>query len=96
MVQAFGERVAMNTPIQGSSADIIKLAMVNTDKRLEKEGLKSRLIMQVHDELILESPREEVEYAAKLLREEMENAVHLQNVTLECDVGIGENWFDAH
>ncbi len=95
-LQAFGERVAMNTPIQGSSADIIKLAMVNTDKRLEKEGLESRIIMQVHDELIIEAPKKEAEYVRKLLVEEMENAVDLKTVKLECEASIGDNWFDAH
>lgn len=95
-MQAFGERVAMNTPIQGSSADIIKLAMVNADRRLERENLKSRIIMQVHDELIIEAPREEAEYVKTLLREEMENAVDLGNVKLECEVACGDNWFDAH
>ena len=95
-MQSFGERVAMNTPIQGSSADIIKLAMVNTDKRLEKEGLKSRIIMQVHDELIIEAPKDEAEYIKTLLRQEMENAVDLGSVKLECEVALGENWHDAH
>lgn len=95
-LQSFGERVAMNTPIQGSSADIIKLAMVNVDKRLEKENLKSRLIMQVHDELIIEAPRDEAEYIKMLLREEMENAADLKNVKLECEVAIGSNWHEAH
>ena len=95
-MQAFGERVAMNTPIQGSSADIIKLAMVNVDRRLEKENMKTRLIMQVHDELILETPREEAERACEILREEMENAVKFERVKLECEAGVGENWFEAH
>ncbi len=92
--RAFGERVAMNTPIQGTAADIIKLAMVNVDRRLEKENRKTRLILQVHDELILEAPREEAEEMVKLLREEMENAVSL-SVTLLADVHIGDSWFDA-
>ncbi|MBE6688485.1 MAG: DNA polymerase I [Ruminococcaceae bacterium] len=95
-MQAFGERVAMNTPIQGSSADIIKLAMVNVDKRLEKEGLKSRIIMQVHDELIIEAPKSEAEYIKQLLREEMASVVDLGNVKLECEAAVGDNWHDAH
>jgi len=95
-MQAFGERVAMNTPIQGSSADIIKLAMVNVDKRLEKENMKTRLIMQVHDELILEAPEDEVEKACEILKCEMENAVNLEKVKLECEVGTGKSWFEAH
>jgi DNA polymerase-1 len=92
---AFGERIAMNTPIQGTAADIIKLAMVNVDRRLEKEGLRTRLILQVHDELILEAPREESERVAKLLKEEMEKAVKLR-VALVADTQVGDNWFDCH
>jgi DNA polymerase-1 len=91
---AFGKRVAMNAPIQGTAADIIKLAMVRVDRRLEQEGLKSRLILQVHDELILEVPEEEAEYAAKLLSEEMEGAVSLA-VPLTVSTAIGENWLLA-
>ncbi|MEA4832466.1 MAG: DNA polymerase I [Oscillospiraceae bacterium] len=91
---SFGARVAMNTPIQGTAADIIKLAMVNVDRRLEREGLRSRLILQVHDELIIEAPKSEAEYVKKLLKEEMENAVSF-DVALTADVGIGENWLDA-
>ncbi len=91
---AFGERVAMNAPIQGTAADIIKLAMVRVDKRLEKEGLKSRLVLQIHDELILESPEEEAEYAEKLLTEEMENAANY-SVPLTAEAGRGFTWFDA-
>ncbi len=92
---AFGERVAMNTPIQGTAADIIKLAMVHVDRRLEKEGLRTRLILQVHDELILEAPREESQRAAQILKEEMEKAVKL-NVALVADTQVGDSWFDCH
>ncbi len=91
---AFGERVAMNAPIQGTAADIIKIAMVRVDRRLEKENLKSALILQVHDELILESPEEEAEYAAKLLSEEMENVVNFA-VPLIAEAQIGKTWYDA-
>ena len=93
-MQNFGKRVAMNTPIQGTAADIIKKAMIAVDRRLEKEGLETRLILQVHDELILEAPESEKECAAKILKEEMENAVSL-SVVLQTDVGIGKNWLDA-
>lgn len=92
---AFGERVAMNTPIQGTAADIIKLAMVNVDRRLAKEKLRTRLILQVHDELILEAPREESELAAKILKEEMEKAVKLQ-VRLVAETQVGDTWYDCH
>lgn len=90
----FGERAAMNTPIQGSAADIIKLAMVRVYSRLEKERLKSRLILQVHDELIVEAYNSEVDTVKKILREEMENAVSL-NVPLIVDMADGKSWYDA-
>jgi DNA polymerase-1 len=93
-VIAFGERVAMNAPLQGTAADIIKLAMVRVDRRLEREGLSSRLVLQVHDELILECPENEGEYAAKLLREEMEGAVSYA-VPLIAEAGMGFTWYDA-
>lgn len=93
-LQAFGERVAMNTPIQGTAADVIKKAMVAVDKRLTDENMKTRLILQVHDELILEAPENEAEKAAQILKEEMENAVNL-SVSLTSDVGIGKNWLEA-
>lgn len=95
MQRSFGERVAMNSPIQGSAADIIKIAMNNVSKRLKKEGLKTRLILQIHDELLLEAPFSEVEAASNILREEMENAARLK-VKLEVDLNIGENWDEAH
>ena len=93
-VRSFGERVALNTPIQGTAADIIKLAMVAVYRRLRREHLRSRLILQVHDELIVESPRDEAEYVKKLLTEEMQNAMHL-DVTLVADAAIGEDWYSA-
>lgn len=93
-LRSFGERVARNMPIQGTAADIIKIAMINVDKRLKDEKLKARLILQVHDELIVESPKEEAELVAKLLKEEMENAVKL-DVPLLADASIGESWFEA-
>ena len=92
--RAFGERIAMNTPIQGSAADIIKLAMVNVDRRLAKEHKKSRLILQVHDELIIEAHQSEADTIKALLKEEMEKAVAL-SVLLQADVNIGKTWYDA-
>ena len=84
----------MNMPIQGTAADIIKLAMIKVYDRFEKENMKSRLIMQVHDELIVESPEEEKEKAAEILKTEMENAVKLK-VKLIADVNTGKTWYDA-
>lgn len=91
---AFGERVAMNTPIQGTAADIIKKAMVDTDAALKAEGLSARLILQIHDELIVEAPENEAERAAALLKEKMENTVKLL-VPLVADAHVGKSWFDA-
>ena len=90
-MRSFGERAAMNSPIQGTAADIIKLAMVNTAKELKRRGLKTRLLLQVHDELILEAPASEAQKASELLRDCMENAVRL-SVPLVCEVGMGGNW----
>ena len=92
--RSFGERVALNTPIQGTAADIIKLAMVRVHKRLEKEGYKARLILQVHDELIVEAPKSEEDAVKKLLKEEMENAFPL-SVPLIADTSSGRSWYDA-
>ena len=93
-LRQFGERVAMNMPLQGSSADIIKIAMINVSKRLKEEGLKSELILQVHDELIIDAFKDEAEKVKKILQEEMEGAVKL-SVDLTVEVGEGETWFDA-
>ena len=93
-IQAFGKRVAMNTPIQGTAADIIKLAMIKVYNRLKKENMRARLILQVHDELIVEAPKDEQDRAGMILREEMENAVHLA-VDMKVDLGAGESWYDA-
>ncbi len=94
ITQAFGERVAMNAPIQGSAADIIKIAMVNVYKRLKNEGLRSKLILQVHDELIVEAVPEEREIVEKLLVEEMEGAMTL-SVPLCVEGNSGKTWFDT-
>lgn len=92
--RSFGERVARNMPIQGTAADIIKIAMVKVFNRLRDENMKSRLIMQVHDELIIEAPENESEKAMHILKEEMENAVKMQ-VQLSVDAHIGKTWYDA-
>ena len=93
-IQHFGERVAMNSPIQGTAADIIKIAMINVYKRFKSEGVAARLILQVHDELLVEAKKDCAKAAKKILAEEMENAVKL-TVPLDVDVGIGETWYDA-
>ncbi|MDR1805901.1 MAG: DNA polymerase I [Clostridium sp.] len=92
--RSFGERVARNMPIQGTAADIIKIAMLRVYRRLAKEKMASRLILQVHDELLLEAPLEEQAMAEALLKEEMENAAQL-SVELKADVHSGKTWFDA-
>ena len=94
-VRSSGERMARNTPIQGTAADVIKLAMVRVWKRLRAEKLDSRLILTVHDELIVEAPEAEAEYAARILREEMEGCVAYA-VPLSTDVHAGKNWLEAH
>ncbi len=94
MTRHFGERVARNMPIQGTAADIIKIAMVRVYRRLRDEGLQARLILQVHDELLVETPPEELEQVKALLQEEMEQAVAL-HVRLEVDVHSGYTWYDA-
>lgn len=93
--RAFGERVARNMPIQGTAADIIKLAMVNVDRALRAEGLKARLILQVHDELIAECPEDEAERVKALLEEEMENAAKL-SIPLTAEAHSGRSWAEAH
>ena len=95
MQRSFGERIAMNSPIQGTAADIIKIAMIRVKQRLDREQLKSKLILQVHDELLIEAAADEEEYVKTLLAEEMRHAADLA-VTLEVDVQSGRNWFEAH
>ncbi len=94
MKRKFGERVAMNAPIQGTAADIIKIAMINTYKRLKEENLKSRLILQVHDELLIEAAADELETVKKIMIEQMENAASLK-VRLAVDVHTGSDWYEA-
>ena len=92
-LRSFGERVAMNSPIQGSAADIIKIAMINVDRALKREKIDARLILQVHDELVLEAHRDCAERAREILVSEMEGAASL-NVPLPVDVTVGKNWFE--
>lgn len=94
-VRGFAERNAVNAPIQGTAADIIKIAMVRIDERMQREGLKAEMILQVHDELNFNCPPEEVERLSAIVREEMEGAYRL-NVPLKVDIGVGENWLEAH
>ncbi len=92
-LRSFGERAAMNMPLQGTSADIIKIAMINVEKALKKGGYKARLVLQVHDELVIDCPSEEVEAVSQILKYEMENAVSLK-VPLTVEVGQGKNWHE--
>ncbi len=94
-IRQLGERLAMNTPIQGSAADIIKIAMINIHHRIIKEKLKTRMLLQVHDELLFELPEDEKDIVEALVREEMEGAIKLK-VPLKVDLGIGLNWAEAH
>ena len=94
MVRQFGARAAMNTPIQGTAADIMKIAMVDLDKKLEIENLQSKIILQIHDELILEAKLEEKEHVKELLKSCMENAIKLI-VPLEVELQEASNWYDA-
>jgi DNA polymerase-1 len=94
-VRSFAERNAVNAPIQGTAADIIKIAMVAIHRRLKEEGLKAQMIMQVHDELNFNVPEAEVERVRQIVVSEMQNAVHL-SVPLIADCGVGKNWLEAH
>ncbi|OPC62418.1 hypothetical protein BAY13_06250 [Elizabethkingia bruuniana] len=90
-----GKRLAMNSPVQGSAADIIKMAMVNCDKAISEKGLRSKMILQVHDELLFEVPKDEVEIMEKLVKHEMENVVRF-SIPLIIELGKGANWAEAH
>ena len=95
MVRSAAERNAVNAPIQGGSADIIKIAMINIKKRFEEEGIKSKMLLQVHDELVFDALKSELEIIKPIIKHEMENAVKTE-VPLTVDMGIGETWLDAH
>jgi DNA polymerase-1 len=92
--RGFAERTAVNTPLQGTAADLIKLAMIRIDEFLRREKLETKMLLQVHDELLFESPPEEAEDVARMVKREMEN-VHRLDVPLIVDIGIGDNWRDA-
>lgn len=95
MVREFGKRAAMNTPIQGTAADIMKIAMINVDKALKEQNLKSKIVLQVHDELLVEAYKDEVEQVKQILVDNMKNAADLR-VALEVEVEVGNNWNEAH
>ena len=95
MVRSGAERNAVNAPIQGSAADIIKLAMINIHNRFKKEGFKSKMLLQVHDELVFDAHKEELEIIKPIIKYEMENAFKM-SVPLDVEVGVGENWLQAH
>ncbi len=92
--RSFGERIAMNMPLQGSASDIIKMAMIEVQNNLKKEGLKAKLVLQVHDELLIDCPNEEVEKVQSILKLSMENVVNLK-VKLDVDISVGNNWLEA-
>ena len=94
-VRQFAERMAINTPIQGTAADLIKVAMVNIDHLLKKKNLSARLIMQVHDELVVEAPAKEKEAVKQLVKKEMEEVIKLK-VPLKVEIAAGKNWDEAH
>jgi DNA polymerase-1 len=95
VVRGYAERNAINAPIQGSAADVIKLAMIRVQKAMNEQKVKSKLILQVHDELVFDVPTSEIELMKKLVKTEMENAVKLV-VPMEVEIGTGQNWLDAH
>lgn len=94
MVRQFGSRAALNMPIQGTAADIMKMAMIEVDKKLEEKNLESKIVLQVHDELLLEVPKEETEEMTKILKDSMENVVKL-SVPLTSEISSGETWNDC-
>lgn len=95
VVRGHAERNAVNAPVQGSAADIVKIAMIKIDRELEEQQLKTRMLLQVHDELVFESPADEIEKASELIKKEMENALKTQ-VPLLVEIGVGNNWLEAH
>ena len=94
VLRQFGERVAMNMPLQGTASDIIKMAMINVQNKIKQNGLKSKLILQIHDELIVDTTSDEVDIINNILKQEMENVVKL-SVPLTVDVNAGKSWFEA-
>ena len=94
-LREFGERTSINTPIQGSAADLIKIAMINVHNAIHEKGLKSKMILQVHDELVFEVPKIEVDEMKILVKQKMESAIKL-TVPVKVDMEIGDNWLEAH
>ena len=94
MQRSFGERVAMNSPLQGTAADIMKIAMIRVFERMERKNMKSKMILQVHDEILIEAAKEEETQVMKILEEEMKGAASLA-VTLEVDIHAGTDWYEA-
>ena len=95
MQRSFGERIAMNSPIQGTAADIMKIAMVAVDKKIKDMKLKSKIVLQVHDELLIEARKDEVDLICDIVKESMMNAADLK-VKLDINIAKGLNWLDAH
>ena len=95
MQRSFGERIAMNSPIQGTAADIMKIAMVSVDKKLRDNNFKSKIVLQVHDELLLEVHKEEEQAVCKIVEESMISAANL-SVKLDINIAKGMNWLEAH
>ena len=93
MVRKFGDRVAMNTPIQGTAADIMKIAMINVNKELKEKKINGKIVLQIHDELLLEVSKEDKEVAKEILKRNMENAMKL-DVPLEVEISEGKNWYE--
>ena len=94
MVRQFGSRAAMNTPIQGTAADIMKIAMIKVFKEIEKRNLQAKIVLQVHDEMMIEAPKEEAEIVKEILKDSMESAVELK-VPLVVDISEAENWYEC-
>jgi DNA polymerase-1 len=94
-LREFAERTSINTPIQGSAADLIKMAMININRAISDKGLTSRMILQVHDELVFEVPEDELDVLRKMVKIKMENAIEL-TVPIKVEIGVGNNWLEAH
>jgi DNA polymerase-1 len=94
-VRMFAERTAINTPVQGTAADMIKIAMINIHKKIQDQNLQAKMILQVHDELVFDVPKEEIDILSQLVKKEMEDAIKL-DVPVVVDVGTGSNWLEAH
>jgi DNA polymerase-1 len=94
-LREFAERTSINTPIQGSAADMIKIAMINVHEAIKKANLESKMILQVHDELVFEVPKQEVDRMVVIIKEGMESALKLK-VPVKVEIGTGENWLEAH